>query len=128
MGYINLPSSGCTQVDHTKVPFAEHILQMSALNLLQKRMGYAKLLTLKPDAVCHDFDLRGRFMTPINTFPPFPLSTLPYCLLKIPLLTLRESLVTSKDGKRNHISVIQPVENMRWDLMNMMSVQLASET
>ena len=39
-----------------------------------------------------------------------------------------ESLVTSQDGKRNHVSVIQPVENMLWDLMNMMSVQLASET
>ena len=39
-----------------------------------------------------------------------------------------ESLVTSKGGKLNHISVIQPFENMRWYLMNMMSDQLASET
>ena len=39
-----------------------------------------------------------------------------------------ESLVTSKGRKLNHILVIQPVENMRWYLMNMMSDQLASET
>ena len=40
-----------------------------------------------------------------------------------------ESLGTSnKWGQSNHISVIEPVENMRWFLMNMMSVRLSSDT
>ena len=76
---------------------------------------------------CHVIGMMGEVCDPHKYLSPFSsLYSTDVTRVK-PLLTLRESLVTSKDGKRNQ-PVIQPVENMRWDLMDMMSVQLASET
>jgi hypothetical protein len=69
----------------------------------------------------------GEGYDPHKYLSPFPSLYSTDVTIENPFVNM-ESLVTSKDGKWNHISVIQPVENMGWYLMNMISDRLLSET